>query len=319
MFPLKKIKSKQWLPLLATVLLLTVIIAVQKKDSKIHSSQLNTSPIETHEKKFKYVGSQFNTIKENATPKRNIVKTYQGTQPDGAIHLDENGNVIIDKDMKQLFDYYLSAMGELPLDQIRKYLKKFSGEQLNPGQLQQLLDYFDQYQNYLTQAGSFSHSMDENLSLQEKMKLLSGFRTDKLGSTMANAFFADEQAYIEFVITDNNNNELGEQQQGWLLAENQATEFQDVVIENHKFKNAENTNSSEVYQYRAEKYGQEAAIRLGQLDQHRAQWQTIVDDYFEQRQQIENQQSALSVEQLNSNYSTQETRRLEALWHIGTR
>ena len=297
-------------------MLFLVFYTSKIKDSKTHSSQFTAKLIETRKQRLEKFDHQLNPIKEDSTRPQNFVKTYQGTQPDGAIHLDDNGNVIVDKDMKRLFDYYLSAMGELPLDQMRKYLKQYAGEQLNEYQLQQLLDYFDHYQNYLTQADLFSESLDENLNLQEKIELLSKFRVDILGSKMANAFFADEHAYIEFVITDKNNDESEEQQQAWLQAENRATEFQDVVIENRKLNTSENNNSTEIYQYRTEKYGQEAADRLSLLDQQRAQWQTVVNDYFEQRQQIENHQAALSLVQLNANYSTQEIRRLEALWRI---
>ena len=41
--------------------------------------------------------------------------------------------------------------------------------------------------------------MGDGLSLQEKMQLLSAFRLEQLGLTMSDAFFADEQNYIEYV------------------------------------------------------------------------------------------------------------------------
>lgn len=299
---------------MAAVLIFTVIFTLQNKDIQLQSSPLNNITLEAREKNIKIKGSHDNLLKEHLMSAQNVVKTYQGTQPDGAIHLDESGRVIIDKDMKRLFDYYLSAMGELPLDQMRKYLAKFAGKQLNPEQLEQMLTYFDQYQYYLTQAAVFSQTIEKDTNLQEKMNLLSEFRVDKLGLTMANAFFADEQAYIEYVMSDKNNTEPVDQQQNWLQAENQATEFQDVVIENREFNQMNRLDSPDVYQYRLEKYGKDAAIRLTQLDQQRAQWQTVVANYFNQRQQIENHQGTLSITQLNSNYSTQEVRRLEALW-----
>ena len=297
-------------------MLCTVFYYFLNQDSSFHPGKVPLSPINSHDKKQVSLKYKVNTVNENLTQPANFVKTYQGTQPDGAIHIDENGNVIIDKDLKRLFDYYLTAIGELPLDQMRKYLQKLAGEELNPAQLQQLLSYFDQYHNYLTKADLFSQSMGDNLSLQEKMQLLSEFRSDSLGLTMAKAFFADEQDYIEFVMTEKNSDDLEAQQKDWLQAENQATEFQDVVIENREFNKAENINTTEVNQYRVEKYGLEAANRLSQLDQQRAQWQSVVDDYFQQRKYIENQQGVFSLDQLNSHYTTQEIRRLEALWRI---
>jgi lipase chaperone LimK len=314
---IKKIKTKQWLTLLVTVFFVSAIYYFQKDDEKNHPTKLTASSIEEPEETQETVVElKVGNINRELTNPQNLVKTYDGSQPDGAIHLDANGKVIIDKDLKRLFDYYLSAIGELPLDQMRKYLQQFASEQLNPDQLQQLLDYFDQYHNYLNKADLFAESIGDDLSMQEKMKLLSEFRTESLGIEMAEAFFGSEQQYIEFVMTEKNSEEWTAQQQQWLQAENQATEFQDVVLENQEFANTENLNSTEVYQYRVEEYGQEAADRLSQLDQQRAQWQTVVDSYFQQRQQIENQQGSISIEQLNSNYTPQDMRRLEALWRI---
>lgn len=239
------------------------------------------------------------------------VQSYQGTQPDGAVHLDEYGNVVVDKDLKRIFDYYLSAMGELSLDQMRQFLIEYAGAQLSPEQLKQLLDYFNQYYSYLNKADVFSQNLGEDLSLEDKMRLLSGFRNDVLGSEMANAFFADEQDYINFVLSDKKDDDLPEQQLLWLQKENQATEFHDVVIENQQFNLSGSINSDELYQYRINEYGQDAADRLSQLDQKRAQWQDTVNHYFEQRNK-----GSVSLEQLNSNYTPQEIRRLEALWRI---
>ena len=312
---LKNNKTRQWLIFLVTVVLFSSLYYSQKNHTKKSTVQFVDNSIDLKELSNEAKANLDVSTIEKIDPAQNFIKSYQGTQPDGAIHLDENGNVIIDKDLKRLFDYYLSAIGELPLDQMRKYLQEFASEQLTPEQLEQLLQYFDQYHNYLTQADVFFENMGDGLSLQEKMQLLSAFRLEQLGLTMSDAFFADEQNYIEYVLTDRNSDEMIEQQLAWLQAENQATAFQDVVIENQQFIN-ENTNPTEVYQYRVEQYGQEAADRLSQLDQQRAQWQSVVDTYVEQRQQIDNQQSALSLEQLHSNYTAQEIRRLQALWRI---
>jgi lipase chaperone LimK len=302
---------------LTTVLLFIVFYFSQNKNNQVISSQITHSPIKTQKNSYeKSHESNVVSLNQNSMPPANFVKTYQGSKPDGAIHLDDNGDVIIDKDLKRLFDYYLSAIGDLPLDQMRKYLLQLVGQELNANQLQQLLGYFDKYHNYLTKADKFSHSIGDNLSLQKKMKLFSEFRLNSLGIDMAKAFFADEQNYINFVMTEKVKDELVGQKQDWLEAENDATEFQDVVLENREFNKAENINSSEVDQYRVGKYGQEAADRLGQLDEQRAQWNTIVNEYFMQRKQVENQQSTFSLEQINSNYTPQEIRRLEALWRI---
>jgi lipase chaperone LimK len=313
---LKSAKLKQWLFVIVTVLLIYTLYILQKSSDSDLSEPLvkNTTELIEYNKEEKPISTKKKVV-ESLSPQE-LVHSYQGSQPDGAIHLDDSGNVIVDKDLKRLFDYYLSAIGELPLDQMRKYLQQFVENQLNPTQLQQVLDYFDKYHNYLNRSDEFSQTLESDLNLQEKMILLSEFREDNLGAEMANAFFGDEQNYIDFVMTDKESEDWTQQQQKWLESENQATEFQDVVLENREFATREDLSSEQIYQYRVDEYGQETAERLTQLDQKRAQWQEVVNDYFLQRQQIENQQVSLSIEQLNSQYTTQEVRRLEALWRI---
>jgi lipase chaperone LimK len=301
---------------LAAVFFACCFYYYQKNDDINNSRILTVSSSHETENKKQTLDFQVKSIIEDSKPPLNFVNSYQGTQPDGAIHLDANGYIIIDKDLKRLFDYFLAAIGELPLDQMRKYLQQFASEKLNPDQLKQLLVYFDKYHNYLSKSDLFAERVGDDLSLQEKMKLLSEFRADSLGIDMAEAFFGGEQDYIEFVMTDKNSEEWTVQEQQWLEAENLATEFQDVVLENREFTSSENLNSAEIHQYRIQKYGQEAADRLSQLDQQRAQWQNVVDTYFQQRQQVESQQASFTLEQLNSNYSVQNIRRLEALWRI---
>ena len=307
-------RSKLWLFILATVLLLLSGYLILKNNSFKEFEKKTTDNSVVRNKELT-LNRNYQYKPEATTNTQNPVKSYQGSQPDGAINLDDNGDIILDVDLKRLFDYYLSAIGELPLDQMRKYLQQFAAENLNPIQLQQLLEYFDQYSQYLTQSDLFFKNINAELSLEEKMLLLSEFRNETLGSAMANGFFSEQKDYINYVLADKNSENI-DQQQGWLEAENEATKFHDVVLENREFSYSDSLSASEVYDYRVEQYGQEAANRLTQLDQERADWQDVVDDYFQQRLTVLNQSGEQSLSQLNSNYSPEQLRRLEALWRI---
>ena len=100
---LKNLKSKQWLILLAAVFLLSTFYYFQNKDNNKHPNELTTSAIQISEKKRESVEYKIDSIIENSITPQDLVNTYQGTQADGAIHLDANGNVVIDKDLRRLF------------------------------------------------------------------------------------------------------------------------------------------------------------------------------------------------------------------------
>jgi lipase chaperone LimK len=313
---LRKLEFKQWLIILATVLSFVSFYQLYFNPSKMLTNKIILDSAHTDKPQAQFSKNQLQSIKVKSNKTQNMVHSYQGTHPDGDIHVDVNGNIIVDKDLKLLFDYYLTAIGELPLDQMRKYLLQYASNQLNPDQLEQLLRYFDLYKDYLINAESFALDLDTDLTMLEKMNWLSEYRFKILGQEMAEAFFADEQGYIEFLLAEKDSDDWSEQQQQWIQAENQATEFQDIVIENREFAADVNLTSDQIYQYRVDKYGHQAADRLGQLDQQRAEWQSIVDSYFQQRHLIQNQQITMTLAQLNLNYSQQDLRRLQALWRI---
>lgn len=43
--------------------------------------------------------------------------SFRGTSVDGSFSVDASGNLLITRDIRNLFDYFLSAVGEEPLQQ----------------------------------------------------------------------------------------------------------------------------------------------------------------------------------------------------------
>ena len=245
-----------------------------------------------------------------------IVHSYAGSNPDGAVNLDDNGLVIVDVDLRRLFNYFLSASGELNQSQILQQLSVFTTAHLNPKQKQQVLQLFDKYRLYLVAVDQFAASLDSGLSQLEVMSLLSEMRVELLGDDMAQAFFNDQEKYLEFVTSHKNTDNAGfsEQQAQWLNSENNATLYLDTVIENNQYLQSSSITQAEIYSQRVEKYGKPAAQRLLQLDSQRQRWQATVDDYFVQRQLLNTDIN--DVLMLNSRYTIQDSRRLQALWRI---
>ena len=51
--------------------------------------------------------------------------SFKGTEVDGQFQLDAAGNLIIGPELRQLFDYFLSAIGEEPLKQSIERLRRY--------------------------------------------------------------------------------------------------------------------------------------------------------------------------------------------------
>lgn len=246
------------------------------------------------------------------------INSFKGSHVDGIINIDDYGIVIVDHDLKRLFDYFFTATGELTLIQIKDQIKLFANNQLNSSQLYQLLNVFDQYSKYLNSYEKFAQMLSADLSQAQRLALISIFRKDILGYEMAHSFFAEEESYIQFVLSDKQtqDGEWTDQQHNWLVSENNATAYLDTIDENDHFIESETLSTTQVYDYRTEQYGRQAAQRLALLDIEREQWQQIVSDYNQQRQMIETNQSDFTLVQLHDQYSDQDRRRLNGLWRV---
>lgn len=317
---LNKFNRKRLVFLLLVVIFLIVIFIFRPNKSvvlvekltlpKIIKSHTNIASGENH--LIKSIVFSDNKIIRNST----VVRSYVGSNPDGAVNKDENGSIIVDADLKRLFNYFLSATGELNQNQILKQLIVFTDTRLNIMQRQEVLELFDLYRHYLVSLDQMTSSLNTDLSQLDVMNLLSEIRIDLLGKDMALAFFSDEEKYLKFVMSNKNidNHVFSEQQSAWLNSENITTIYQDTVIDNHQYYHSSSITQEEVQIQRIKKYGEPVAQRLQQLDQQRKQWQITVDDYFAQRQLLGTDTNDVLI--LNSQYSRQNSQRLQALWRI---
>jgi lipase chaperone LimK len=290
------------------------------KDKKPHSLDISlamqSEAIDSISNKRISVQTQYQ-IELVSEQKPQVIASYTGSDVDGAINLDSNGNVIIDTDLKNLFDYFMIATGELSLTQIRHRLLDFANENLNTNQLQQLMKIYDKYADYLASQKSLDERLNKDLSQLQQLAILSQYRNDFLGEEMARAFFAEDEDYAQFLLENKQVDEANSERQGkWLEAENRATAYQDTLIENRRYQQSSNLTADEIYTNRVQSYGQEAAQRLTELDTQRQQWQEMVSRYFDMRQLIENQQTTVNLNQYESQYSESEIKRLRALWRV---
>jgi len=241
------------------------------------------------------------------------VSSLSGTHPDGGVNLDDQGQVIADKDLHRLFDHYLSSRGEMSLQQIKNRLLSISSDFLSLDQLEQVRDLFDEYVNYLAETENFALSLSSDLSLKDQLMAIQDHREQLLGKSLSEAFYGEAHAYASWLLAREAGDigELTSQQHQWLLQEEAATAYQDAWLQNKQYADTGVSDQQKMI-LRTIDYGEDVAQRLGALDQRQSAWQLKVSAYIEQRQQLQGDPEAMA--QLESQYDARSLKRLRS-WY----
>ena len=223
--------------------------------------------------------------------------SLRGTQVDGGITLDANGQVLLDMGMRRLFDYYLSLMGEQDLVQIRSLLKDYLLGRYSPGNIDVVLEYFDRYSDYLNAL------TDLNIGSLNKPELrlekATALRKKMLGEEMASAFFSEEEMLAALTLKRMaiaNDKSLSAEEKARQLAALDASEHYSarteadtaalVTEQTHQLEALQMTDTQRAAEREA-LWGKEAASRLAELDQQRGRWDTRINQYLLERSRID--------------------------------
>lgn len=213
-----------------------------------------------------------------------------GTEVDGRIEF-RNGRVVPTRELRRLFDYFLTAIGEKPLEDIRNWLTAHVTEQHGAFFVPEVIALFDQYVGLLKAAEQAGlASLDE----RGRLVTLKALRRQWLGDTIAEAFYGDEEAYLAYTLdrlallrdttldADARAERLraleATRPEGAGAAEEDAT-IGVLVDEQTKQLEALGADAETRLAEREALLGRPAAERLAALDAERAQWQQRIDAY----------------------------------------
>jgi len=260
--------------------------------------------------------------------------SLRGTEVDGGVLLDANGQVVIDLGMRRLFDYYLSLVGERDILQIRSLLKDYLAGKYSAANTETVLKYFDRYTDYLNQLAV--QNIGGLANPEDRLKNVKALREKMLGDEMAQAFFADEEALATLTLKRMaiaNDKTLSADEKARLLAELDASanysarteaDTAALVAEQTRQLDALKLTDAQRTAEREASWGKEAAGRLGQLDQQRSQWDARIKQYLLARSRIDanrglsSQARAQAIAALRSQqFTAAEQRRIAALEAIG--
>jgi len=252
----------------------------------------------------KAVFSNVNTQISVATP-----KSLKGVVHGVVLRVDSDGNLIIEYRIRDLFEFYLSAMGEEPLEVILKRIHSEFYEQLPEsaitGAKLLLKDYVD-YRIDLAGVNKNLESLDINsLSQTELLKLqkneISLLRSQYFNDESYQAFFEKEEILDQYMLSQleiAHNPDLTPQQKQQQIDTLQTTlpeqeQYLRKKVSQHadigtQVKEMRSTGSTDeaIFQLRAQSFGVEAAQNLADLDDKRDEWKNRLENYTLKRNDI---------------------------------
>lgn len=262
--------------------------------------------------------------------------SFQGTEIDGRLRVDASGNLIIEGEIRHLFDYFLSSFGEEPLKASIERLQSYITAQLAEPAEGQALQLLEQYLAYKRQLVDLERDLPQLTHLdgiRQREQAVSALRARLFSQEAHQAFFAEEEAYNQFTLNRlsiQNDASLSAEEKGQamqalrdslpeILEQAVLPQLQSELHQQTQALRARDGSPEELRALRLQLVGSEAATRLEALDQQRADWQQRLKRYSSAKAKIENnpglsetdRQAALD-ELISSNFNEQERMRLDA-------
>lgn len=136
--------------------------------------------------------------------------SLEGTEIDGALKADANGELIVDLETRDFFDYFLSTVGEVTPEEALDRIRTLAVNNLPPKAAQQSMALLDQYLNYKQQALALQNtaldpSRQNDPAYQQEMldkafTDLKQLRQAVFSPEAHRAFFGLEEAYGEYTL-----------------------------------------------------------------------------------------------------------------------
>jgi lipase chaperone LimK len=263
---------------------------------------------------------------------RALPASLRGTEVDGGLE-ESAGRFVPTLEARRFFDYWLSATGEVPPDQIRARAVSQITTRLSAGAASEAVATLDRYLAYLERTRTLSCKKAEPGDLVAAFDQVHDLRRDVLGDELAGVFFGAEEAQDRLALVSIEAARRNGKDQPELRAELEA-----ALPDEARIAAAEATiplrllaeeaslkaqgDLTALRQLREESVGREAADRLEALDRELADWGRRMADYRAERAELEAQGLsdaglAAAVERLRAErFSAAERVRVEALDRI---
>jgi len=216
-------------------------------------------------------------------------------------NLDGDGNLVVDGNVKDLLDYFLLTIGDLPFDQIHDLIAGNMIASLPEPALSQALALLDNYFAYIDAYDQWESSFDKSYvmendpaGMRDRLAELENLRRQYLGDDTYDAFFAEldqtNNAYLEAQLALQQPG-LSDQERAMIIDQlkaalpepvrqaQEAAMTQVNLAEYTETLRKQGASDADIYQARVDMVGEDAAKRLAQVDEEKRQWQSKREQY----------------------------------------
>lgn len=235
-----------------------------------------------------------------------LPSSLRGTEVDGGFVLDEEGNLLVTRHIRLLFDYFLTAQGEEELPTILRRLRAYIHHQLEGEAAAQVEELLNSYIGYLAAVETLDSTVmpgqqvDLDL-LSEQKDQLAALRGEYFDTVANEAFFKEEDNYDRYTIARlkimedaqlSSNDKAahlaelrGQQSPELLELLDEVSYYQDLRQLTAEWQNS-GGDATQLRAIRERVVGAEATERLERLDTERAAWQQRVDAWIAERERV---------------------------------
>jgi lipase chaperone LimK len=243
-----------------------------------------------------------------ATP---FVRSMQDTLPDGNLQALPTGaasgasGTLAYGELKRLFDYYLSAVGEQSIEAITQQIRGELDRRLPPAQAQKanrLLGLYIEFKRELVRVESQPQLVGNGLlAIRGRFNAMQDVRAKYFSAEEVQGMFGFEDAYDMDAIARlevDQNPALNAQQKKQQLAaldaalpeqlrkERDATSMVVRLEQQAQALRAKGGSEDDVYRLRAKELDPQAAARLADVDREEAAWKGRIARYLEERNKL---------------------------------
>lgn len=255
--------------------------------------------------------------------------SLQGTRPDGAVRVAPDDSVVADAQLIELFDYYLSTVGEKSPAAVRAEIERELDRTLRPAAAAAAKRVLARYIAYRQALAGLSADRrlagPDAAALKRRLNAMRGLRAQYFSQREIAAIFGREDAANADALARMEIREdgtLSPQQKQARLAALDAGLPADVraareaplkivrVQEEAERLRAGGAGEEDVFRLRAEAFGADAAQRLADVDRDETAWKRRIEAYLAERRGLRDEAEIVALR--SRMFSEDEQRRLAA-------
>lgn len=241
----------------------------------------------------------------HALPKHadNSPASLRGTQVDGRLETDYRGHLIVTEELRHLFDYHFTTVGEVTFEQATQRISDYLASRLQQparSQAQALLDAYVLYKTELVELEATYPVVGDIEELSARAEAVERLRAGLFDPVAHAAFFAAEEVYDRFTLERmaiTRDDSLSDLQKAGLIEDLRyglPGDMQELLIPQiHQTLSSQTAElaasgaaQEDIRQLRMSLVGPQATQRLEALDEQRRHWQQRVEAFTAERQAI---------------------------------